>query len=394
MNRTSNKNKPSDGLTQEESIKKTRQKNKKKKIIKFTLIIIVIILLICFINLMVSLFRFRNLAKEMIQNMPSTVVDSSGNVIEQIGTERNRDNVSMEEMPDNLINAYVAIEDQRFYSHIGIDVKRTAAATLNYIISFGNASFGGSTITQQLVKNLTGNTDSTISRKVDEWTKALMLEVLLTKDEILEAYLNIIYVGPNIYGVQMGAEYYFDKSVSELSLAECAYLAGINNSPNSYNPFRDEDNSEKIENRTFTVLSKMLELGYITEGEYEEAKLEVESGLNFKRGDIDVQNNVIYSYHTDALISELISDIADSKNITETFAENYLFMANLTIYSTQDTDIQETMEEEFDRSKYILTSSSDNKTTSQAAMVIIDHSTGDIVGCVRWSWKKNNFKRI
>ena len=197
--------------------------------------------------------------KKMIQNEPSTVVDIDGNEVTQIGTERNRENVS--DIPENLKNAYIAIEDQRYYSHFGIDIKRTAAATLSYIKNLGSSSFGGSTITQQLVKNLTGNTDSTISRKVDEWTKAVALEITLSKDEILEAYLNIIYVGPNVYGVEMGAEYYFSKSVTELSLAECAYLAGINNSPNSYNPFReDEDNSEKIESRTLTVLSKMQEL--------------------------------------------------------------------------------------------------------------------------------------
>ncbi len=411
MSRTSNKRKSSTGLTREEYIEKMkRSKNentesnnsrqdgrnsrkksknkkasspKKKKIIKIVLIVILIIIIVMIVRTIISMVSFWGMAKEMIQNLPSTIVDSNGNEITEVGNERNRENISLDEMPDNLKNAYVAIEDQRFYSHVGIDIKRTAAATLSYITSFGNASFGGSTITQQLVKNLTGNTDTTISRKFEEWKYAIALEIAMTKDEILEAYLNIIYVGPNVYGVQTGAEYYFSKSASELDLAECAFLAGINNSPNSYNPFREgEDNTEKIKNRTITVLDKMLELDYITESEYNEAVAEVEAGLNFQRGDIEISKDIIYSYHVDALLSELIEDLSEKKNISEEFAENYIFMGNLTIYSTQDTDIQTTMENEFNQSKYILASSNDEDATSQAAMVIIDHTTGYVVGTV------------
>ncbi len=412
MSRTGNKRRSSTGLTREEYVERMRQRKaentesnnrqngknsrrnskkrngkkdnlSKKKIIKAILIIILIIIIVMIIRAIISMVSFEKMAKEMIQNLPSTIVDSSGDEITKVGEERNRENISLDEMPENLKDAYVAIEDQRFYSHMGIDIKRTGAATLSYIKSFGNASFGGSTITQQLVKNLTGNTDATISRKFEEWKYAVALEIAMSKDEILEAYLNIIYVGPNIYGVQMGAKYYFNKSAQDLSLAECAFLAGINNSPNSYNPFREgEDNTEKIKNRTLTVLSKMKELNYINDSEYEEAKAEVESGLNFQRGDIEITKNIVYSYHVDSLISELISDLAEEKNISESFAENYIYMGDLTIYSTQDTSIQSTMEEEFNKSKYILKSSNDSQTTSQAAMVIIDHTTGYVVGTV------------
>ena len=298
-------------------------------------------------------------------------------------------------MPETLKNAYVAIEDQRFYSHFGIDIRRTGAATIDYITSFGNASFGGSTITQQLVKNLTGNTDSTISRKFEEWKYAVALEIAMSKDEILEAYLNVIYVGPNIYGVQTGAKYYFNKSAKDLSLAECAFLAGINHSPNSYNPFREgEDNTERIRNRTITVLDKMLELGYITDSEYNEAEAQVEAGLAFQRGDIEITKDIVYSYHVDALISELISDLAEEKNISEDFAENYIYMGNLKIYSTQETNVQTAMESEFNKSRYILDSSNDPEATSQAAMVVIDHTTGYVVGTVGGLRRKNNIKRI
>jgi penicillin-binding protein 1A len=180
---------------------------------------------------------------------------------------------------------------------------------------------------------------------------------------------------------QHGAQYYFSTDISNLSLAQCAFLAGINNSPNSYNPFGEKNNSEKIKNRTTTVLNKMKELNYITEDEYDTAIEEVSAGLNFKKGNISAKNDGIYSYYIDALFSELISDFSNKNHITTTFAENYIEMANLKIYSNQNTDIQNTMEKEFKKTTYILSSSSSDA-TSQAAMVIIDHTTGYILGCV------------
>lgn len=292
-------------------------------------------------------------------------------------------------------NAYIAIEDQRFYKHSGVDLPRTGAAILSYIRNMGSASFGGSSITQQLVKNLTGDNSSKVTRKVNEWIKAFGLEGALSKDEILGAYLNIIYVGPNIYGVRMGSKYYFDKNVTDLSLAECAFLAGINNSPNSYNPFGEKDTSEKIRTRTKAVLSKMLELEYINEQDYNEAVANVESGLNFKKGKIESkETDGIYSYHTDALLTEIISDIAEKKNISEDFATNYINMAGLKIYSTQSSKIQTEIENEFAKSTYLLKSETDPNITSQAAMVILDHKTGEVRGCVRRIRKENSCKRI
>lgn len=245
-------------------------KNKFKKI-KIVLIIIFLTLIILAIKTGISISRWQNLAQDMISNTPSQVLDTDGKVIAELGNNKNTKNVSLESMPENLKNAYISIEDQRFYKHSGVDLPRTAAAILSYIRNLGSSSFGGSSITQQLVKNLTGDNSSKVTRKLNEWIKAFALEGVLSKDEILEAYLNIIYVGPNVYGVQMGATYYFDKNVEDLSLVECAFLAGINNAPNSYNPFGDKDTTEKINKRTKTVLNKMLELKYISESEYNDA---------------------------------------------------------------------------------------------------------------------------
>lgn len=363
--------------------KKLKNANKlplKKRIKRFILIILAIIFVALIINTIISAYKWKQLTMDMFNNECSIVVDTNGNIIAELGSERKKIIVDFDDIPDNLKNAYVSIEDERFYKHSGVDIKRTGGAILSYILHAGNSSYGGSTITQQLVKNLTGDNTDSVTRKIKEWWKAYQLEWYFSKDEILEMYLNVIYVGPNIYGVGTGAEYYFSKNVSELSLAECAFLAGINNSPNSYNPFdEDLDNTEKISKRTKTVLQKMLELGYITEEEYNIASFEVDSGLDFDKGTIESSEG-IYAYHTDALISEVISDLADKNNITETFATNYIYLSGLTIHSTQDSDIQDEVDTEFNKSEYRVASRQGGD-PSQAAMVIIDHETGQVVAC-------------
>ena len=373
--------------------KRADNKKTKKKLLKRVILIIILIGIIVFaIWLGITSNTWATLAKEMTINENSIVLDTDGNTIATLGIERKNEKISLEEMPENLKNAYVAIEDERFYNHHGIDIKRTGGAILSYVVNFGSSSYGGSTITQQLVKNLTGDSTDSITRKVKEWWKAFILETALSKDEILETYLNIIYVGPNIYGVQTGAIYYFNKPATELSLAECAFLAGINNSPNSYNPFGDEDNSEKINNRTKTVLGKMQELGYITDEELQVANAEVDNGLNFSQGTIESQEP-IYSYHTDALILEITEDIEEKYNISEDFATNFINMAGLTIQSTQDTSIQEETETEFEKSRYQLASKTGGD-SAQAAMVIIDHKTGHVVACTGGLGKKTEARPL
>lgn len=159
----------------------------------------------------------------MLINENSIVLDNNGNELAKLGSERKQIKIDISQMPANLKNAYVAIEDERFYKHQGVDIKRTGSAILSYIFHFGNSSYGGSTITQQLVKNMTGDTTDSVFRKVKEWWKAWNLECITEKDEILETYLNIIYVGPSIYGVEAGSEYYFNKPCKNLNLEECAF---------------------------------------------------------------------------------------------------------------------------------------------------------------------------
>ena len=377
-------------FTDDLKIQQKQEKKLKLKKIKTFFILLFILIIILAIKTGISVSRWQNLAQDMISNTPSQVLDTDGNIIAEIGNNKNTKNIKLSEIPDNLKNAYISIEDQRFYKHSGVDLPRTTAAIFSYIKNLGSSSFGGSSITQQLVKNLTGDNSSKITRKLNEWIKAFALEGVLSKDEILEAYLNVIYVGPNIYGVDLGAKYYFNKTASELTLVESAFLAGINNSPNSYNPFGDKDNYEKINKRTKTVLGKMLELKYITESQYNEAISQIDKGLKFKNGKINSkENDSIYSYHTDALILEITADIAKKKHISDKFATNYINMAGLKIYSTQNSNIQKEIENEVSKNKYILKSQKDNSVTSQTAMVIMDHKTGYVVGCVGGIGKKD-----
>ena len=182
----------------------------------------------------------------------SVVVDSNGAVIANLSGDEKRKIITLEDMAEYLPKVYVAIEDERFYKHSGVDFKRTAGAIVNKLI--GKGSYGGSTITQQLVKNITKDDETSglegIFRKVKEWAKAYQVERMISKEQILELYLNILFVGSsNLHGVELGAEYYFSKSAKDLTLEECAFMAGINSSPNSYDPFdTTKDNSEKIKN--------------------------------------------------------------------------------------------------------------------------------------------------
>ena len=321
----------------------------------------------------------------------TVVVDQNGAVIANLNGDEKRKVITLADMSNYLPKAYVAIEDERYYKHSGVDFKRTAGAIVHTV--FGGSSYGGSTITQQLVKNITKDDESSgiagIFRKVKEWAKAYQVERMISKDQILELYLNILFVGSsNLHGVELGAEYYFNKSAKDLDLAECAFMAGINNSPNSYDPYDEsKDNSAKIKKRTLTVLSKMKELGYIqNDDEYNTAVAKVEEGLKFEKG--TVGGGTTYSYHTDAAIEQVINQVMEEKGISRQLAENYVYSSGLTIYSTVNPEIQARLEEEYSKSKYIVTSPS-KKQTSQSGMAIVDYKTGNVLGVAGGLGEKN-----
>ena len=382
--------------------KEGRFSSRHPKLMKAIKIFILIFLLLCVIGagIIVGVFfglfgdDFEITKEELtIGAANSVVVDQNGAVIAELSGDEKRKIITLEDMTEYLPKAYVAMEDERFYQHHGVDIKRTAGAIIQTLL--GNSSYGGSTITQQLVKNITQDDERSgiagIMRKVREWAKAYQVERMISKDQILELYLNILYVGGegNLHGVELGAEYYFNKSAKDLTLAECAYMAGINSSPSRYNPFDETtDNTELIKKQTKVALNKMNELGYInSQEEYNAAIAEVDAGLNFQKGAIATTSS--YSYHTEAVLDQVINQVMEEKGWSQQLAENYVYSSGLTIYSTVDNAIQAQMEEEFAKDKYIVAGRDvDTKTGekkndhSQAAMVVIDYKTGNVVGTV------------
>mgnify|MGYP002615121666 FL=1 len=376
---------------------KKRKMNPKFKM--FLKILLVIFLLICVIGAGVVAAMFFGLFGDdfeitkdelIVGNSNTIVVDKDGKEIANLSSDENRRTISLSEMSPYLPKAYIAIEDKRFYSHSGVDIKRTAGAILGVVT--GNSSYGGSSITQQLVKNITKDKARSgiagVVRKMKEWSKAVQVERMISKDQILELYLNIIFVGGSeLHGVELGSQYYFNKSAKDLDLAQCAFLAGINNSPNAYNPYDtslDQDKAAQLrKDRTLTVLKEMKSQGMIeNEDDYNNAVKEVEDGLKFKKGYSGISN---YSYHTDAAIKQVIQQVMEEKNISSDLAKNYVYGSGLTIYSTEDSSIQARVEEEFAKQKYQISGKEKNKDGStkndhtQAGMVIIDNATNQVV---------------
>lgn len=266
--------------------------------------------------------------------------------------------VDLENVPKYVRDAFVYSEDERFYSHDGVDFKRTLAAFANMILHFYDDGFGGSTITQQTIKNITGDDDAFggagITRKIREITRSINIEKTYTKDEILESYLNIISLNTNYYnirGVQAAANFYFSKDVSELSLGEAASLAAITKNPSKRNPYDHLDNNyERREN----ILKVMLKNGAISTEEYESAlkeELVITGDLNFS-SDTDstleiVKNQGVSSYYVDEAIRETIRLIQEYYGLTYSAARERLNGGGYTIKTNVDLEMQKKVEEAF-----------------------------------------------
>lgn len=377
---------------------KTKNNNKKKVIWKRILIAVVVLIIIaagiCAGLIFGLAGKYAMTKKDLIINYSnSTVVDQDGKLIAVLSAKENRKILTKSEMGDYLPKAFVAIEDKRFYSHHGVDISRTGAAVVTFLFNKGESSFGGSTITQQLVKNVTNEKEDEgvagAVRKIKEMVRAYQVENILSKDQILELYMNIIFLGGNVYGVGMASEYYFSKDAEELSLAESAFIAGITHSPNYYNPFAEEPRTDKIKSRTKTVLNEMKDQGKITGEEYNKAVEEVDNGLKFKQGTII--DRASYSSHTEALVNQIINQLVNEKGMDKEYAETYLYSSGFTIHSTEISSIQDIMEEEYSKTKYQVKTTVEKKVDgemkkvkeqAQSAMAVIDHSNGYVVGAV------------
>ena len=293
--------------------------------------------------------------------------------------EENRIWVSLKKMPENLQNAFIAIEDEDFLKHHGVDWQRTIMAVLNQVFKFSSVDFGASTITQQLIKNITWDNEKVYSRKVREIVRAMFIETELSKDEILEAYLNTIALGNGINGVEVAANYYFNKDVSELSLAESAAIAAITKNPSKYNPARSMEENRA---RRRTVLSKMYELGHISYEEYQAAYYE-EITLDFSQK--ETLDTDINDYFVDTLIEQVIEDLSEKYKCNTAIASQMFYNGGFKVYSTMNPKIQSTMEAVYqDRKRYFSEQrrNEDGEMEDvQSAMTVMDYE-GHIVGIV------------
>ena len=258
---------------------------------------------------------------------------------ETIKGKENREWVDSDKIPDTLKNAVVAIEDERFYKHHGVDWVRTIGAVKGWLL--GGTQYGGSTITQQLIKNITADNDYSVKRKVNEIFRAFALEKEIDdKDRILVMYLNTIFLGYNSYGVQTAAMQYFDKDVSQLDLAESAVLAGLTNNPSIYDVY---NHPEKVKERQETILAQMLDQKMISQEEYEAAVAEELNYRPYEEYQQEIKST--YSYFTDEVIKDVINDLMTEKGYSRLVAENMVYSGGLNIYATIDTKVQNALDE-------------------------------------------------
>ena len=312
-----------------------------------------------------------NLSSTIYYTDPST---GEAKGLRTLHGEENRVKVDYEEIPGDLINALVAIEDQRFWKHQGVDWRRTGGAFLNMFLGMKD-TYGGSTITQQLIKNMTQNDDVTVKRKILEIFRALEFERNYSKEEILEMYLNYIYLGESCYGVGTASLTYFGKPVSELSLAQCASLIGITNNPSRYDPYISDYTLEQNKKRQEIILNEMLEQGYITQAEHDAA---VAEELVFVGRGQGTTSTTVYSYFEDQLIKDVIADLKAEYDLSDQMASQWVYNGGLSIYCTQDPEIQAKVDAVYeDLSNFNATSSTGAQL--QSAITVIDNATGNVV---------------
>jgi penicillin-binding protein 1A len=346
----------------------------------------------------------------------SVILDKDGNVYQELqGTEK-REVVSIDQIPEIVQFAFISIEDERYFTHQGIDLKGITKAVLNVVKTHSLSGPGGSTITQQLIKGTHLTDAKKLERKIMEWKLSIELEGILSKEQILEAYLNKINFSW-AWGIEAASQTFFDKSCDELSIAQAAVLAAMPQAPTYYMPFILEQNeedgiyyivSDKDENgdkyyplnsnnasRAKLVLGKMQDLGYISSEEYDIAYAQIDSG------DVDLHpqssSSSLYSYFTNALYEQLLDDMVNKYGYTQEAAQEALLNGGLVIQSTLDQEIQDIMEAATEKSSLFPSQSSTAKAASaaksketgeevnyipQCAMVIIDNNTGYVSGLI------------
>ena len=319
-----------------------------------------------------------SISLDELELLPQTsfVYDMNGNQLAALYDSENRIVVSYEDIPKHTVDAVVAIEDERFYKHHGIDLKRTLGAIGNYVINGGDSDYGASTITQQLVKNITSDKERAWQRKIREWYRAISLETKLSKEQIFESYVNTIYYGDSSWGIEVASNHFFGKSVSELNIAESAAIAAMIQSPEVTNAYRSDEARDALLKRKDIVLNKMLSLGFITQEEYDEAS---NYQLEFKTKQVNYGGT--QTYFVDAVVEAVIEDLMEQRNISRGIALKMIYTDGYQIHSTEDPDVQWQVDEAFKNGNIFYDD-------IQGAMVVLDHKTGQVRGLIGGAGEK------
>lgn len=381
------------GKTQVVSTKDINSKNKKsiakkrrKKIFKICFFVMLALVIICtgvvigVITGVIDKTDSLDLEDLKVYKETSFVYDKDGNQIGAFYDSENRITVKYDDIPKHVMDAVISIEDERFFKHHGIDIKRTVGAIFTYLTHGGKSSFGGSTITQQLVKNIKNDKEATWTRKIREWYRAIVLENKLSKEEIFEAYVNQIYMGDGAYGFEVASRNYFNKSLSEVNLAEAAVLAAIIQSPEATNPYKSEEAKQKLLDRQKLVLDQMLKLGKITKEEYDEA---TKTEITFTKGDtsaIATSSGVQYTYYVEAVREAVIKDLMENLGVERGIAITKLYGNGYKIYTPFDPNVQTVINNAYNNPTLFYTDSSGDY--MQSAMVVIEQSTGNVLGLI------------
>lgn len=317
--------------------------------------------------------------EKLIPSLTSFLYDKNGDVVTPLMGAENRIVITLDDMSDDLINAFLAIEDERFFDHPGFDVRGIARAAYNNLVKRGSGMQGGSTITQQLVKNAFFTPERTMKRKIQELYLSYQMERIYSKEEILEFYLNRIFFDYNAYGVEAAAKTYFGKSAKDVTLAEAAMLAGIPNLPGRYSPLR---NLEESKNRQALILNRMADLGMISAAEARAARSEE---LNLMP---PPKRSYPYPYFVDYVIQDealaLLGSLPEYKDYTKAELFDVLYKGGLHIYTTLDRDKQRFVEETLDNPDlYPFNAREEGKPPQpQTSVVVADPTTGHIVAMV------------
>lgn len=311
----------------------------------------------------------------------STMYGADGAVISIStgSTNTDREYVSIYEVKHTYIDeAFIAIEDERFYDNIGIDPRRIASAVVSALANGGSATHGGSTITQQTVKMLTGKDEISASRKVQEWYNAIQLKQTLTDDEILELYINLVPMANSYVGIQTAAKAYFDKNASELTLEESAFLAGIPKGPSIYNPLTETGMRNALR-RQRMVLGKMYELMMITEKQYNDA---LNNELVFRQTPLEISGTSINSYFAEHVYEEVIEDLQSEKGYTLEAARNLVFNGGVEIFTTFNAEVQSYVDATFNKQELFMADPGRYEGLPEkpnAGMAVIDNKNGAVI---------------